>query len=290
MTRTDDRWTPVAGALRAFVDDEGSSGIVVSVGFFPLADEAGVLRCEVADYSLPEVPLAALPGNAPAVHAAFDARSYVAGDAPAERNATPTRPALEGSFAYLSSFLEDNPEHTGVLVLATDGDPTECTPNAVRDVVATLAAAAEATPPMVTYVIGIGDLEHLTDFAEAGSTGHDAFVVDGTGANTRDEFLAAINQIRGTALPCAFSIPEPTSGEADFAKLNVDYTPDGADAPLPFYNVETLAECVNTSNSWYYEESDGKRSIRLCPTTCDDVKAVGFGSVSITLGCTTRIR
>jgi hypothetical protein len=290
MTDGVDRWNPVATAVQAFVQDPASAGIKVALGFFPFSSEEQAAKCDVASYQTPEVGMGILPDTSAAVLGSFAARPYMMGDTPMNRSSTPTRPAVEGSLAYLSGWLATNPDHIGVLVLATDGAPTQCMMNGPQNVVTTLAAAAAGTPEIKTYVIGIGGIDNLEAFAEAGDTGRGPFIVDGTGANTQAEFLEAMAEIRGAALPCNFDIPLPTDGNADYTKVNVDYRTDAAAAPVPFFKVDNEAACAGNPNSWYYDDPELPTAIVLCSDACGLVTASDTSSVSISLGCETRVR
>ena len=102
-----------------------------------------------------------------------------------------------------------NPTHVGVVLLATDGQPMTsiCSPNHMPDIVTIAAAAASWTPPVRTYVIGIGDIQNLNTIAAAGGTGQPPFIVDGTGANTEAQFSAALDKIRSSVIPCDYPLP-----------------------------------------------------------------------------------
>src|SRR5207245_583501 len=84
-------------------------------------------------------------------------------------------------------------------------------------------------PKIETFVIGVGgSLGSLNGIAAAGGTGQ-AFLVD-TNQNVNQQFLDAMNTIRGQALACSYEIPLPEAGQPDFDKVNVQYTP-GAGGP-----------------------------------------------------------
>ena len=82
-----------------------------------------------------------------------------------------------------------------VLVLATDGDPTECD-TSISGIDAIAASGVSMSPKISTFVIGVGSsLSNLNSIAMAGGT-QQAFLVD-TGGNVNQQFLAAMNAIRG---------------------------------------------------------------------------------------------
>jgi hypothetical protein len=181
-----------------------------------------------------------------------------------------------------------------VAVLATDGLPTECDTNIAN--VANLAkAAAAATPSVKTFVIGVfaqaeatTAQSNLDQIASAGGTTK-AFVIQ-TNQNVTQQFLAALNVIRGTALPCEYPLPVPKSGTPDYNKVNVEYTSAGGQkVVLPY--VKSAANC-GAQGGWYYDvdpASGGKPTkIIVCQNTCDTLKAAGQGSkVDVVQGCQT---
>jgi len=289
-----ERWTPVSTAIRAFVEDPTSAGIEVGLGYFPYpTSEVGDAspKCEPASYETPDVPIALLPDNAAVVTASLDARMYTPGQRTQERGDTPTRPAYEGSATYLSSWLTQYPDHVGVLILATDGQPFSCQQNAIQDIADLIAANAAATPAVKTYVIGIGLVDNLDQLAQAGDTGYGAFIVDGTGANIQTQFLQAMQEIRGAALPCNYDIPPSTGGgRADPEKVNVDFTGSDGMTATPLYKAADASACASTPDGWYYDDPTAPTSIVLCPDTCTRVSGDVSGSVGIVLGCQTRVR
>lgn len=291
MTEFDDRWTPVSTAIQTFVSDPASEGMEVGMGYFPYWTTMTSLKCDPVSYQAPDVPIGLLPDNAAQVTASLGGKMFpCCGDRPAERGSTPTRPAYEGSVEYLRSYLETNPDHVGVLVMATDGEPTDCQNNDIADTVAAITAAASGTPPIPTYVIGISNVANLDQFAAAGGTGRGPFIVDGTGVNTQQEFLDAMQEIRGAALPCEFDIPTPTNGVFDDSLVNVDYDPGDGTGLVPLYRVNDQASCDAAGGGWYYDNPAAPSTIQLCESTCSTIAAVDIATVSVSLGCATRIR
>jgi hypothetical protein len=291
MTEFDDRWTPVSTAIQTFVADPSSAGMLVGMGYFPFWTTQTSLKCDATSYQTPDVAIGLLPDHAAVVTASLAGKMFpCCGDRPAERGSTPTRPAYEGAVNYLSDWLGQNIDHLGVMVLVTDGEPTDCQNNDIEDTVALITAAASSVPAIPTYVVGISNVANLDQFAVAGGTGVGPFIVDGTGVNTQAEFLAAMQAIRGAALPCAFEVPVPTSGEFDANKVNVDFDPGDGSAKTPLFQVADLAACATAGGGWYYDNPAAPSSIQLCEASCASVTGVETGSVSITLGCTTRVK
>jgi len=212
------RWAAVSGALIDFLKQPGNAESALGIGYFPIIPAASTCKmgdpncicllgiclpfsldlgsCNGADYAMPTVPLVLPPAAAPLI-ADLQAHDVNGG--------TPTRPALEGAVKYVSSWVAMHPDRKSVIVLATDGEPTGCVPNAAQDV-ADVAAAALASPAAIqTFVIGVGDsLQSMNLIAAAGGTKQAYLVED---ANASVAFGQALEQIRGVAAPCDFVIP-----------------------------------------------------------------------------------
>jgi hypothetical protein len=275
------KWDLVVAAFEAFVNDPQSAGIGVGIQYFPLSSDSDLpddrnTSCNVADYSVAAVPIAPLPENAAPVLASVHALS------PAGR--TPTRVGLAGAIEYARNWATQHPDRKVVVLLQTDGEPNVCesTVQAVSDVA---ASGLNGTPSLPTYVIGVGsELRNLDEIARAGGTDH-AFIVD-TSQNTTQQFVDAMNSIRGAAgLPCDFLIPPGSA--VDFGKVNVAFTPPGAPAAVQLANAATEAECDPTVGGWFYDNPSTPTRIRLCKASCDAVVAQPEGRLDVLLGCKT---
>ncbi len=245
--------------------------------------------CAGGDYATPAVPIAALPGNAAAIATALAGKSL--------EGRTPTSAALQGAIDRATTHLKANAGHTVAVVFATDGLPTACTTdiNAIGNI-----AAAGASAGVKTFVIGVfaqsdlnaGNTPNTPQFnmdhiaSKGGSSKAFMVVADAT---AKTQFQAALNTIRGTALPCEYNVPAPESGEPDYAKLNVQHTaPDGSKT-LHGYT-QSAASCDPTKGGWYYDvdPAGGAKptKIILCPSTCNQAKSIG-GQVDVVIGCKT---
>jgi hypothetical protein len=159
--------------------------------------------------------------------------------------------------------------------------------NAPQDV-ANVAAAGLAGPHAIqTFVIGVGNsLTSLNLIAQAGGTNM-AYLVD-TGANVGQSFTAALNQIRGSATPCDFSIPSETAqGPVDPTRVNVSLTPKGGSmrVPVPMTQGGLPSNC-GTNGGWYYDDPAAPKSIKLCDSTCQSLQG---GRVDLEFGCKTIV-
>ena len=265
------KWTSTVSAITAFANDSQSAGIGVGLDFFPDNPE-----CAASTYANPSVPIAVLPGNAGSVVGALGSVSPYGG--------TPTLPAMQGALSYAQTHAVKNPNHVVVIVLATDGQPNDCS-SSVGGVSSIAQQGVNGTPKVLTFVIGVGSaLSNLNQIAQAGGTGT-AFIVD-TGGNVGQQFIDALNKIRGAALACEYLIPTPEGGTIDPEKVNVTFTPDGGQ-PEQWPKYANQAACPAAGNGWYYDNDKSPTKILLCPSTCSMVKNTK-GQVDVLFGCATQ--
>ena len=128
------RWNAVTSALETFVDSSQSTGITVALDFFPLP-ESYPAQCSLSNYTTPAVPWGILPDVADSFKNALSASENQ------PYGGTPTEPALRGAIQYCRDRKVANPENTVITVLATDGQPNNCSSSPAINYVA--AAAAE---------------------------------------------------------------------------------------------------------------------------------------------------
>jgi Mg-chelatase subunit ChlD len=301
MVTAGSKWDLVSQSLIGFLDDPRNEGTGVGIGYFPTgvgatcsAGQPDCLcipiinvclpqvggSCVVADYAVPAVALA-LPSIVDAVISNITAHTLAGG--------TPTRPAVEGALQYLDGWATQHPDRKVVLVLATDGDPLGCDANTPQDIAA-LAATALAGPHGIrTFVIGVGrSLQTLNLVAEAGGTGQ-AFLVD-TGGDVAQQFADALDQIRGVASSCDFSIPTDTGSQmaVDPNKVNVRYTPTGStDETLVEQTFNGDPANCGSEGGWYYDNPAAPTTITLCDATCSSLSG---GSIHVEFGCDTIVQ
>jgi hypothetical protein len=318
------KWDAVTSAFTSFVQQPGLSGISVGIQYFGLPPGgssgadcscntsadctlprdrciAGIcVKCETnslgggagdsctaSDYATPDVEIAALPGVAPTITSSLSMHG--------PSTSTPTAPALQGAVDHAQAWAMSHPDHVVIAVLATDGEPTECDPQDQAGVAAIAAAALAGTPSIKTFAIGTfasADIpsgpDLLNAVAAAGGTGQ-AFNINTT-QNVSQAFLQALNQIRGAALGCAYTIPTPAAGSnADPTEINVQYTPGGTGTPVVFPQVADQTHCPATGDAWYYDNPTTPTQILLCASTCNTVSADTKGSIDILLGCKTVV-
>lgn len=246
--------------------------------------------CDVPTYAAPEVAIAELPGVEPAIVRSLQARLPT--------GKTPTAPALDGAIEHAKTWQASHPDRQVVVLLATDGLPTECLADddaSVAEAIAEVAAIAERglSDGVRTFVIGvfaqedldIGARENLSTVAVAGGT-DEAFIVNASGDVTT-QFLAALSEIRGQQLSCELQVPTSEPGrEVDFDRVNVDFTSAGTTTRIP--RVIDAAGCDAVLGGWYYDVAPSAgtpRRITVCPTSCSLFQRSGDAAVSIELGC-----
>jgi hypothetical protein len=251
--------------------------------------------CATADYGTPAVPIGLLPGNASALDASLAAQK--------PNGNTPTVAALQGAVDLAKTYAINNPGHSVVAVLATDGIPDECTNQptvggAVTEVANVAAAGLAGTPRIKTFAIGVftpdaiaSGTSALNQVASAGGTSK-AFIINSTSNNVAAQFTAALNSIRGASLPCEYQVPIPDSGMADFTRVNVEYTTGaGVSTGIPY--VQSSSRC-GSSTGWYYDVDPmtgaTPSAIFVCPSTCTTLGADTKGRVDVVIGCQTIAR
>jgi Mg-chelatase subunit ChlD len=318
----DGKWTAVTSAIQQFAANPDSQGIGVSLSYFPKTyssvclpcdsycsgicfngccapptgewcwndgdcDGGGVCydflchagggnaTCEVGDYATPDVPLASLPGAVGQLNISMANMSPAGG--------TPTGPALQGALSYASDLAEQPNANDVVVVLATDGEPTECQPQSIGDVASVAASAAASPTAIPTFVIGVGaNMFNLNVIAAAGGT-QQAHLVDANASATQN-FLDTLNEIRKVAVACQYEIPTVT-GTIVYDLVNVAYAAAGQ-ALVPIAKVTGASTC-GISGGWHYDDPNAPTSIVMCPTTCEQLQNSDGTQVEIVYGCET---
>lgn len=280
-----DKWQSAQAGLEAFVDDEGSAGLVVALRFFP-RDPDATPACDQFAYREPTVAFAALPGNAQAIQDAIGAEQP-------DGFSTPVYPALGGAILKGIELAENHPDESSAVLLVTDGAPQGpaelCGGLDPEDpqVIADLAATGVAyDPPVVTYVVGLPGVDQSFANLVAQHGGSDSAILVGA-TNVEEEFRQALLQVRGDAVPCEYLLPEQVQdGTVAVSHVNIEITP-GASGSEP----ELLPKDSGcTGAGWRYDDPSDPTAIVLCPETCEALKQDLGASIRIVLGCVTITR
>jgi len=309
------KWDAVTGALQTFVQQPNLNGVSVGLQYFGVTPGGATCNaltcnsnadcgaaacgpclfkacvgaiggggasdsCTASDYATPNVEIAPLPAAAGGIISSMSNHGPSTG--------TPTSAALQGAVDHARAWALAHAGDAVVAVLATDGDPQDCDTD-LNHINAIAAAAFNATPSIMTFVIGVGSsLTNLNGIAAAGGTTM-AFLVD-TNGNANQDFLNAMNAIRKTALGCVYQIPSPVDGSPpDYTKVNVEYTPGGGGQTRTIPQVMDKASCPASGDGWYYDNPAAPTQIILCDATCGVVQGDMTGQVDVTLGCSTVI-
>lgn len=309
MTSPASKWTNLKSALSTFVTSSGMDGSETGLDFFPppasgdfspsFTPLPGITgdQCNAANYNNPNltVPIALLPG-------AGNAQRTALNNAVTRINSgggTPMVSALNGALIASFNWANAVAGRKGIVVLVTDGLPTDCgncggkkgksAKNEAACRVQEVANLAEAfyygTPSVETFVVGIDDaagsnnLKYLNAIARAGSGGtRNATVINGGSSAT---IVNALNAIRDVSLTCDFAVPAPPAGAVvDPASAVVSITSGATTTSIPKVNAPGLC---GAGQGFYYDLTLNK--IVLCPTSCTLAKGDLNASISITYSC-----
>jgi hypothetical protein len=278
------KWVPVNAGMKAFFADGASAGYNASLQFFPAPGDLNA-TCS-APYATPLVSLTPLSKSAPLVSALEHA---------SPQGGTPTLPALQGALDFAAKTARARPAEKTVVVLVTDGEPglmvdgkfsPGCANNDVDHVAAAAAKALQGSPPISTYVIGVGpSLRKLNAVAGAGGTGQAMMISVANPAETASQLQKALESIRSAVkLTCDLPLPAAPSGQRlDVRRVNVALTASGgATTPLVYSKDCSLA------NGWHYDDLASPTRIELCPASCNTAQSNRDGKVSVALGCVTN--
>jgi hypothetical protein len=147
------------------------------------------------------------------------------------------------------------------------------------------ASAAAQTPPIATYVIGVGpSLDNLNRIAKSGGS-NQAYLVQ-SGTDTAKQFSDALNSIRERALSCDYVIPQSKSGEVDYNQVNVSVAVGSSGTPAIIPRSPSKDQC-GTDQAWFYDDPAAPHVITLCPSACDAVLKTAGSKLEVLIGCKT---
>lgn len=279
------RWDVLQQGLLAFLSDPNvlKREPRVGLGFFGKTDNSNdPAECDPNSYAQPQIELEPVATSGPKILQAVQAERNLLG------GQTPWFPALQGSLMHAQSWQTANPRLT-VVVLVTDGLPTECDQNMsdIQEMVGEYSTGVQGTynttgqPGIRTYMIGIAvDKFNLDAVAQAGGTGSSTNA-DSTGAV--NEFVTALVNITSANLQCEIPLPSPAPGQihVDPTKIQLFYKPfQGTSQQIP--NAGSTAGCGSPNGGWYFDNPTSPTTITLCPCSCANL---GTGSIELDFGC-----
>jgi hypothetical protein len=290
------RWDAVTAALRAFVNSPQAENARVGLQFFGLNN--GADDCSVDKYATPAVTVAPLVGNRAALLNAIDTT--------APGSLTPTAPAVSGALSYALQVAQQDAAVPTVMVLASDGIPSECGPTdaqgqmiiSFREIIDTLesysappidAQGNPSQPSVRTFIVGTRELQsNAQSLAEAGNG--QAFLVGGgtPGENLEQRFLDALLSIVVKPLDCELDVPQtaPDTGEViDFDEVRLRFTGASSGLTREFPRVMGPQACGN-DEAWFYEDASPPEKIFLCRQACS---GLGAGTLRLELGCAPNV-
>jgi hypothetical protein len=255
-------------------------------------------NCDAGAYAKPAVEIGLVSQNLPLVDQALKFQT--------PQGLTPTGPALKGAIDHARAFGASHPDETVVVLLATDGLPTQCGQDRtnqglgalepIENVADIAASGLNGNNPVRTFVFGVfqpGDtsgIDNLNQIAKAGGT-EQAAIIDSSG-EVDEQFLTALRAIRSGQLGCEFQLPTSTA-PLDYFHVNLQFRSGTSTQQLAF--VRDGAGCNATPAGWHYDVDPNQSkpsSIQVCPDVCTQIKATDSASASIQmqLGCATIIR
>jgi hypothetical protein len=144
--------------------------------------------------------------------------------------------------------------------------------------------AAEAEPPVRTFVIGLGPLlPNLDQISNSGGTG--AALQIGEGEVTTP-LLEALKSIVMSPFTCQFSLPEAggSTDPLDFDQVRMLALPYPSDPEyvLEIPRIDGPAQCGGSSGGWYYDDNTAPTKMTVCACTCAELSSI---TVEVEYGC-----
>lgn len=247
------------------------------------------VSCTPEDYKPLFTPPLSLPAGATTLVSTIASKQPQGG--------TPTAPALRGALDAAAKRAEQFPEHKEIVLLATDGFPSNCDPaielgdpSTGIPLVAQAAADGRARG-IVTFVIGVfspaeesAAKTNLDSIADAGGS-TSAYVIT-TDQPVTQQMVAALNEIRTNAAACDYVIPRPDGSVLDATKIQIRLVGPGGEVWLP--RKSSIGECGPDGGFVFDKDPFGPlppARVQLCPASCAIVKADPSVSVEVVVNC-----
>lgn len=275
--RPDSKWQQVRQALIAFFNNPTSQGLTMTVTQFPAAAGGEGNNCNANLYVQPSAQLIPLPEPSGALVAQIDARQS------SNQGNTPTLDAMKGGMQLAVNIANSlqTPARVATL-MATDGIPAGC--NDANNIGLSAQVAAQYAQVIPTYVIGVGNqLQALDALAIAGGTKQAYIANTFSPALVAQYVAAAFETIRRSAVGCDFVVPPAPDGKKlDPQKVNVEYTTAAGKGSIGY------SQGCASGAGWTYDNPADPKSIKLCPTTCQQVQNDAAAKIDLVFGCQTE--
>ncbi len=222
---------------------------------------------------------------------------------------TPTLHALGAAYQILNALPADSEKY---VLLMTDGDPTvhELTKKVfvppmnwydqperygacgeLQDILSSAHSAASGAPAVRTFVVGspgVTNTAFMSSLAVAGGTArYDGCEATGEcyyqigATDFAVDLQAVLTEIAGQVATCTFALPLD-SGDVDPNKVNVSYQVGDGGA-------QELARDAARQDGWDYTDAS-QQNVEIFGPACEAIKASTDSTVTIELGCVTRVK
>jgi hypothetical protein len=276
------KWYATKAAFHDFLAS-AEPGMGFGLSLFPTPDEAP--SCSSQHYRDSALPITAVSQMVQGALARLDAV--------VPQGQTPTAPALTAALEQATIYALSHLDRSVVVVLATDGLPTTCTPTDTNALAELAKEAFDGPGHVRTVVVASESLSGgggsgFESIAKAGGTGH-ALSID-----PRTDFARQLSRaLHATAdrkVACDLALPEPPKSERlDYDAVNVVL--EGDDGRTTFPRVESSAGCT-TKGGWYYDvdpKSGAPSRLNMCKASCERL-STATSKLRVELGCKTVVR
>lgn len=267
----------------------------IGLGFFgATGNPDDPTECLASTYAVPDIEIEDLSTVSSKI---FDRIAYIGtqnpdGTFPYLGGQTPWQPALWGALQHMQGWQNANPQRAAVVVLVTDGLPTECDTN-LSDIMLTVgeyfsgvqgAYNTAGKPSIRSYLFGMGsDIAAspsvLSSVASVSGGGPATFI---TSVGDTDLFPNHLTTLAKSYRSGQFPLPPPPAGQTiDPNLVKVEYTPSGGSAQ-EILAVASAADCTSAFGGWYFDNPTAPTQIVLCPCS---YASVGMGSLQVAFGC-----
>lgn len=277
------KWVATKAAFRHFLE-RAPADMRFGLSLFPVPGD-DTASCAESSYHDTALPISDVSQMAAGALAQLDAVI--------PRGQTPTGPALSAALRLAGAYGTEHRERSVVVVLATDGLPTTCSPTDTGALAQLAEGALRAPGHVRTLVVASGEVDRetrsgLEQIARAGGTGR-ALVLDPR-ADFAEQLADALAAAASRKVACDLAMPEPPPGrQLDYDSINVIIERDGRREALP--RVSGPDACAG--DGWYYDVDpiEGAASrLNVCPFSCERGASRPSAKLRVELGCKTIVK